>query len=109
MNISCKTCEYRDGDYCHNYEGFSKGNFTLDNDFCSRWEPKIEKGAWTELEKGLYCCSECGKVVKETDTDELNFCPKCGAKMVEIFWRRQWTNIEGVTSARLNTSEGISL
>ena len=43
--VRCKDCKHRNGDYCHNDEGFAHaGNifFVRPDDFCSRGERKDE-------------------------------------------------------------------
>jgi len=53
-------------------------------------QSKVKTGHWTERKKHeltgffLPTCSECGKIQPYTHhTFEWNFCPNCGAKMVE--------------------------
>lgn len=39
--VRCKNCKYRNGDYCHCYDGFAHGGnffFVRPDDFCSRGE-----------------------------------------------------------------------
>lgn len=84
--VCCENCEHRNGDYCHNYNGFTNGNFIRMDDFCSRWKAKIRRGAWKEISADLYECSVCGQVTNE-DEEHLNYCPYCGAQMVETFWK----------------------
>lgn len=42
--VRCKDCKFRDGDYCHNKEGFAYYNpfFTRDDDYCSRGKVRRE-------------------------------------------------------------------
>ena len=47
----------------------------------------VVRGEWTELYEDNYKCSACGAwwtLLEGTPQDnEMNFCPVCGAKMVE--------------------------
>ena len=38
--VRCKDCKYRNGDYCHNYDGFAHFDhfFVQMDDYCSRGE-----------------------------------------------------------------------
>ena len=76
--------------------------------FCDRWDcnynclkvqeirkiptaqPERKTGRWVSQKGGGYCCSECGRyALDEVDGNfihvafESNFCPYCGAEMVE--------------------------
>lgn len=53
-------------------------------------QPERKTGRWVSQKGGGYCCSECGRyALDEVDGNfihvafESNFCPYCGAKMVE--------------------------
>ena len=46
---------------------------------------EVKHGSWKYLYDGNYKCSECGSWWCCTDSqiDEMNYCPNCGAKMDE--------------------------
>lgn len=53
-------------------------------------QPERKTGRWVSQKGGGYCCSECGRyALDEVDGNfihvafESNFCPYCGAEMVE--------------------------
>lgn len=43
--------------------------------------PKQKVGKWIEYCYQNLSCSNCGYIVADTDIDEYNYCPNCGAKM----------------------------
>lgn len=45
-------------------------------------EPR-KRGKWFYDEDGWWHCSECLAIYPDGITDEINYCPNCGAKMDE--------------------------
>lgn len=84
--MNCKNCEFFNENFCHNKNGFTLGGFVRETDFCSRWLPKVDRGAWKEIGENRYECTNC-KMIVEGNEEDLNLCPKCGFVMEEVFWR----------------------
>lgn len=73
-------------------KGMSIADFldTFTDEGCPPAQPERKSGKWIGQKGGGYCCSECGRyALDEVDGNfihvafESNFCPYCGAEMVE--------------------------
>ena len=46
-------------------------------------EPKRKKGEWIENSPVTEKCDQCGYVIRDWFVSQFNFCPNCGAFMME--------------------------
>lgn len=67
-------------------------------------EPKT--GHWIE-NPNAYECSECGIIRAKGTTGKYNYCPNCGARMVEPQETETWNGYHGQITAPKGTFERI--
>ena len=61
--VRCRDCKHRNGDYCHNNDGFAHGGnffFVRQNDFCSLGEQEAQESTITYYaENAPYYSEKC--------------------------------------------------
>lgn len=75
----------RYGVYCDECDARVGGLFGTEAEAVEAWNTRAERTCYPSenLYGFLMCCSECGRSLKDIGGTLFNYCPNCGAKVVE--------------------------